>query len=131
MFLVGAIALVLAFFLLLISTTRNVEDNIWEYGCLRSIGLSKAEGMKSFMYEQFSVVISAIILGGLVGFIIANLAAIMFGFYAEFPNLVGFPVEVTIALLLLSLGTTFFAVYIPVQDIHRREIASIVKGLDL
>ena len=39
---VGAIALILAFFLLLISTTQNIKENIWEYGCLRAMGFTKA-----------------------------------------------------------------------------------------
>jgi hypothetical protein len=30
---VGVIALILAFFLLLISTTQNIKENVWEYGC--------------------------------------------------------------------------------------------------
>lgn len=38
---VGTIALLLAFFLLLISTTSNVRENVWEYGCLRAMGLTK------------------------------------------------------------------------------------------
>jgi len=39
---VGSIALILAFFLLLTSTTQNVKENVWEYGCLRAIGFTKA-----------------------------------------------------------------------------------------
>jgi hypothetical protein len=38
--LVGTIALILAFFLLLISTTQNIKENVWEYGCLRAIGIT-------------------------------------------------------------------------------------------
>ena len=37
---VGAIALILAFFLLLISTTQNIKDNVWEFGVLRAMGLT-------------------------------------------------------------------------------------------
>lgn len=37
---VGAIALCLAFFLLMVSTTQNIKENIWEYGCLRAVGLN-------------------------------------------------------------------------------------------
>lgn len=40
--LVGIIALTLAFFLLLISTTQNIKENVWEYGCLRAMGITKA-----------------------------------------------------------------------------------------
>ena len=49
--LVGTIALVLAFFLLLISTTQNIKENVWEYGCLRAMGFNKAQGIRVFMYE--------------------------------------------------------------------------------
>mmetsp|Transcript_22269 Transcript_22269/g.34449 ORF Transcript_22269/g.34449 Transcript_22269/m.34449 type:complete len:104 (-) Transcript_22269:279-590(-) len=48
---VGGIALILAFFLLLISTTQNIRENVWEYGCQRAMGFSKAQGVRSFMYE--------------------------------------------------------------------------------
>jgi len=48
---IGAIALSLAFFLLLISTTQNIRENIWEYGCLRAMGLSKGEGLRLYLYE--------------------------------------------------------------------------------
>jgi ABC-type lipoprotein release transport system permease subunit len=49
--LIGVIALTLAFFLLLVSTTQNVKENVWEYGCLRAMGFNKQQGMRSFMYE--------------------------------------------------------------------------------
>jgi ABC-type antimicrobial peptide transport system permease subunit len=39
---IGMIALIITFFLLLISTTHNIKDNIWEYGVLRSMGVTKA-----------------------------------------------------------------------------------------
>ena len=39
---VGIIALVLAFFLLLTSTYANIRDNIWELGVLKAIGLNKS-----------------------------------------------------------------------------------------
>lgn len=39
---VGLIALILAFFLLLTSTNANIRDNFWELGVLKAIGLDKA-----------------------------------------------------------------------------------------
>jgi ABC-type lipoprotein release transport system permease subunit len=69
---VGVIALTLAFFLLLISTTQNVRENVWEYGCLRAMGYTKVQGMKSFMFEQYSIILSALFLGTVVGFIVAS-----------------------------------------------------------
>jgi len=71
----GVIALVFSFFLLLVSTTQNIKENVWEYGCLRAIGFTNAQGMRMFMYEQFSVIITSTILGSLVGSILAFVTA--------------------------------------------------------
>ena len=45
-YIIGAISLTIAFFLLLISTTQNVKDAIWEYGVLRACGVTMEEGQR-------------------------------------------------------------------------------------
>ena len=67
---IAVIALIIAFFLLSISTTQNINEAIWEYGVLRSMGLTMVEGRRIFMYEAFMVVVSAAILGFTVGLIV-------------------------------------------------------------
>ena len=71
-YLVGAISLTITFFLLLVSTSQNIRDNIWEYGVLRSIGVTLSEGSRVYMYEAFIVVISAGICGIIIGLISAR-----------------------------------------------------------
>jgi ABC-type antimicrobial peptide transport system permease subunit len=68
---IGFIALTLAFFLLMVSTTSNIRENVWEYGCLRAIGLNTNQGMRLVLYEQYSVIIASLTLGGLVGIILS------------------------------------------------------------
>jgi len=70
---IGVISLILTFFLLLVATTQNIKDNIWEYGVLRSMGVTKDEGRRIFMYEAFLVIVSAGILGILIGLVVACL----------------------------------------------------------
>ena len=65
--LIALISLTLVFFLLLVSTKQNVRDNIWEYGVLRSMGFTKAQGQRLFMYEAYLVVISASMCGLAIG----------------------------------------------------------------
>ena len=65
------ISLTLVFFLLIISTTSNIRENVWEYGCLRAIGLNTKQGMRLFLYEQYAVILSALVLGCIVGFLLA------------------------------------------------------------
>lgn len=71
--LIGLISLTLTFFLLLVSTRQNVKDNIWEYGVLRSMGFTMAQGQRLYMYEAFFVVCAAAILGVIIGLITATL----------------------------------------------------------
>ena len=71
--LVGAVSMGLSFFVLLVSTTQNIRENVWEYGCLRAMGFSKAQGTRAFMYEAFSLVLSAVLVGSAVGVITASL----------------------------------------------------------
>ena len=68
---VGAIALILAFFLLLTSTNANIRDNFWEIGVLKAIGLSRDQSERMLCYEAFSTVISALLLGLSIGIVVA------------------------------------------------------------
>ena len=105
----------ISFFLLLISTTQNVTDAVWEYGVLRSMGVTKDEGRRIFLYECLTVVISAAILGILVGFLTAVLLAAQFYMILELPLQVFVPWFQVIAMLVISILTTFIAVSFPVR----------------
>jgi len=71
--LIGFITLILTFFLLMVATTSNIKDNIWEYGVLRSMGVTLAEGKRIFMYEAFVVIIVAGLIGMVIGIVVACL----------------------------------------------------------
>ena len=72
---IGGIALTLAFFLLSVSTTQSIRENEQEYGCLRAIGITRREGLRMAMYEAFSIIFTAIILGTIIGFVIAAMVS--------------------------------------------------------
>ena len=67
------------------------------------------------MYEAYIVVISAAILGILVGFITALSIATQFYMFIELPTEIAFPTELLLVLLVIALVTTWFAVLIPVK----------------
>jgi ABC-type antimicrobial peptide transport system permease subunit len=126
---IGIIALTLAFFLLMVSTTQNVKENIWEYGCLRAIGYTKNQGMRSFMYEQYSVIISSLFLGTLVGLLVASICTAQFFLFLEFKFELDFPKELLQVMVYMALITTFFAVFLPVREVNNQKIATTIKGL--
>ena len=82
---VGFIALTLSFFLLLISTTANIKENLWEFGVLRAIGLTKDQARRVFMYEAFAVIFGALLLGIVVGLTIAITLTAQFYLFIELP----------------------------------------------
>ena len=118
-YIIGAISLTIAFFLLLISTTQNVKEAIWEYGVLRSMGITMDEGMRIQMYEAYIVITSAAILGTLVGFAVSLAIAKQFYMFIELPVVVDFPTSLLIGLLVISLITTWFAVWIPMKQVNQ------------
>ena len=72
---IGAIALCLTFFLLLVSFVNNIMENAWEFGVLRAVGLTNANMFKLYIYEAFSITLTAGILGCCVGMGLAVLIA--------------------------------------------------------
>ena len=113
--LIGGIALTIAFFLLLVATTQNVTDAVWEYGVLRSMGVTKAEGRRIFMYEAYVVVLSAALLGICVGLLAAMVISAQFYMFLELPVEVFVPWVLLAAMVGVAVVTTFVAVIFPVR----------------
>merc|ERR1711957_839301 len=126
--LIAMISLTLTFFLLLVSTRQNVRDNIWEYGVLRSMGFTKAQGQRLYTYESFLVVCSAALLGVCIGLITATLVTAQFYLFLELPLVVKPPWMLVGIPLTVSIVTTFFAVLIPVQEVNKKRIANVLKS---
>ena len=125
---IAIISLTLTFFLLLVSTRQNIRDNIWEYGVLRSMGFTKEQGIRLYMYEAFFVISAASICGTAIGLITSVLVTAQFYLFLELP-LEFHPPYVLMALcLVVSFSTTFFAVLIPIKEVNNRRIAVVLKS---
>ena len=125
---IGGISLTIAFFLLLIATTQNVKEAIWEYGVLRAMGVTMAEGQRIQMYEAFNVVLAAAILGVIVGYITALSIATQIYMFIELPVEVAFPTLLLFFMMVIACVTTWFAVWIPVKQVNNIQIASVLKA---
>ena len=109
--LIGFISLILAFFLILIATTSNLRESIFEYGCLRAMGLTAAQGTRLFFYEQYAVIITALILGVGIGLLFASVVTAQFYLFLELPWKLDVPYQLIWTMVIMSLGTTGYAVY--------------------
>ena len=125
---IATISLFIAFFLLLISMTQNVNEASWEFGVLRSMGLTKSEGLRIYMYEAYIVVITAAALGILVGFVTSTAVAVQFYAFIELPTVLEFPWTLFIVMITLSMITVFLAVLAPVTQINRQSVSTTLRG---
>lgn len=83
------------------------------------------------MYEAFSIVGSAVILGSAVGVVTASLVTAQLILFFQFPFTLNFPYEILIAMFIMAMATTYSAVYIPVKAVNGKEISAIIKGIDI
>jgi ABC-type antimicrobial peptide transport system permease subunit len=51
----------------MVAFRQNTRENAWEYGVLRSIGVTKEEGKRMYLYEAFAIVLASVILGLVIG----------------------------------------------------------------
>lgn len=80
------------------------------------------------MYEAFAVIFGALFLGIIVGLTISLTMTAQFYLFIELPFKLAFPTILFVSMIVMSLVTTFFAVWIPVKDINKKRIATVLKG---
>ena len=84
--------------------------------------------MRIYIYEAYIVVISAAILGTIVGFITAAAVAVQFYSLIEMPIILDFPYILFTVMMVVSMVTVMFAVCTPVAKVNGLQIAVVLKG---
>ena len=96
---------------------------------LRSIGLTKAEGQRIFMYEAVFVVTSAALSGIIIGVLTIIMVTVQFYLFIELNWVIEFPTWLLISMIVVSMVTTIFSVYIPMKKVNERPIAVALKAI--
>eukprot|EP00742_Colponemidia_sp_Colp-10_P003305 GILJ01003519.1.p1 GENE.GILJ01003519.1~~GILJ01003519.1.p1 ORF type:complete len:1186 (-),score=204.90 GILJ01003519.1:249-3806(-) len=126
---VAAIAIILAFFLLLISFSANVRENAWEYGVLRAVGLTGNQVTRVYVYEAVSLTVASIVLGTVIGILVAVTLILQMGVFTELPFQFDFPVALFITMIALAITTAIAGSYYPASYIKSKPISNVLKGL--
>jgi ABC-type antimicrobial peptide transport system permease subunit len=126
-YVLSGIASVLCFFMLHINFEANVRDNLWEFGVLRALGISKHQTARIFIYESLSVILGAIITGSVIGLLVACILTLQQNVFTEMPFRLIFPGWLWTLLTVLSILVAALGAYIPVRDILPWSIARVLK----
>lgn len=127
--LVAILASILCFFILWLSFIANVRENSWEFGVLRSIGLSVNALIRAYIYEAMVLVLACLVLGTLIGIVIGIAIISTFNLFFELPFMFGFPYVLYFSVLAMSLVTALVASYLPARTLKRTEISQVIRGL--
>ena len=127
---VAAIAVVLCFFILMLSFTANVRDNSWEFGVLRAVGLSVNQLIRAYIYEALCLVISAFACGTVIGVVIALTLTAQFNLFLEMPFQFDFPYILFCSVGVKAVIVAVVGSYIPARILRNKEIALVLRGLD-
>lgn len=126
---VGLIAMILCFFILLLSFTSNVNENAWEFGVLRAIGLSDAEVCAIYVYEAVCLALSCILCGTVVGLLIAISLTLQFDLFTEMPFAFEFPYALFFALIASAMACAVGGSWYPARQLLRKSISDTIRGL--
>ena len=126
----GIIALILSFFLIWITFYSNIRENIAEYGIMRSIGVTKAQSIRIYMYEAATIILTSIIIGTFIGVIISSSLILQFDIFIELPFIFNFPFQLYFILISVGLFLGLLGSYYPTYAVNTLSLVKIMKGFN-
>ena len=126
----GIISLILSFFLIWTSFYNNIRENIAEYGIMRSIGVTKSQSVRIYLYEATVIIIASSIVGTILGIIISSSIILQFDIFFELPFIFNFPFKVYFILILFGLFLGILGSYFPIYNANKINLVKIMKGFN-
>ena len=126
----GIIALILSFFLIWTSFYSNIRENIAEYGIMRSIGITKSQSVRIYLYEAATIILSSIIIGTFIGVTISVSLILQFDVFLELPFVFNFPFQLYFILIFIGLGLGLLGSYYPTYAVNTLSLVKIMKGFN-
>jgi FtsX-like permease family len=128
--LLGAIyvlACSLCAFILWSAIARNVRENLWESAVLRSIGLTRNDIVALYVVESLCIVLSALLLGTIVGMSVAATLALQFSSILELPFFLPFPWPLYALIVAISLSASILSAVLPTRHLMKSTIATLFQ----
>eukprot|EP00026_Physarum_polycephalum_P001035 Phypoly_transcript_01036.p1 GENE.Phypoly_transcript_01036~~Phypoly_transcript_01036.p1 ORF type:complete len:1168 (+),score=174.37 Phypoly_transcript_01036:78-3581(+) len=125
---VATISVILCFFVLWLSFTANVNENSWEFGVLRSIGLTSFQVIRVYVYEALAIIIASVLLGASIGMIVSISLTVQLNLFTELPFWFQFPYVLFFGVLAMSVGVAVAGSYFPLTAYKEKPISAVLKG---
>ncbi|KEG08147.1 permease, family protein [Trypanosoma grayi] len=111
--------LAICFFSLLSSMTANVMQSSKEIGIYRCIGMTKFQIYRIFVWEAFTVVVAAGIMGVVVGVVVGYTMQLQNYLFTQLPVPLSFPYFQVVTIVIMAVAAALLASYGPVALLMR------------
>ena len=125
---VGVVTMLMCFFILWLSFTANVQENSWEFGVLRALGLNQREVVCVYVYEAVALVLTSLMLGSAIGLLIAASLTAQFNLFTEMPFHMVFPHALFWSMVGLALLISVLGSAVPAYSFLKHSISSVLRG---
>lgn len=125
---VSVIALVLSFFLILVSFKANIQESVQEIGVVRAVGVSRGQVERIFVYEAVTLTFVAGLIGTVVGVSVALILTIQYLGFVELPLQMEFPVVQFLIIFIMGIGAAGVGSWLEIRSLKNLSISTIMKG---
>ena len=120
-------AMAISFFSLVSSMYTNVYEQAKEIGVLRAIGMPFGWMQRVYVFEAFTLVFSASIMGMIIGVTVGWTVSIQRVLFTQLPVPFTFPIELFVIIFIMSVIFSIISSYSPITAIMRKPIVSILR----
>jgi len=125
---VAILSIILCFLVLWLSFTANVNENSWEFGVLRSIGLTAFKVIRMYVYEAISIIMASVVSGSTIGILASISLTVQFNLFTELPFWFQFPYLLFFSVIGMSVTVAILGSYIPSKSLKDKPISAVLKG---
>lgn len=119
----GMVGTILSFFLLSLSFWNNVKNNAWELAVLRALGINRTQITMIYIFEALSIIFSCMILGTIIGLIIASSLIGQFTLFLNTSLHIDFPFGMFFSQCALALIAAVVGSFLPIHEFCKQPVA--------
>eukprot|EP01006_Ploeotia_vitrea_P022059 TRINITY_DN54469_c0_g1_i1.p1 TRINITY_DN54469_c0_g1~~TRINITY_DN54469_c0_g1_i1.p1 ORF type:complete len:469 (+),score=244.49 TRINITY_DN54469_c0_g1_i1:3-1409(+) len=123
------IAMGLCLFSLMASMYTNIAEQAKEIGVLRAVGMQRGQIVRIFVYEAFTLVMAASLLGVMIGCVMAWTMQAQRILFTQLPVPMLFPYELLVVVVIGAVGCSIASSWGPARALVRRPTAQIMRAL--
>ena len=128
-YIISSVVLIFCLFNLTASMTINIFEQKKEIAIMRSLGMKRRHLIFIFIAEAFILILTASIIGTIVGSIIAFTMALQFGVFTNVNVAFTLPVGSIIVIIIISILGGILSTYIPARNMLNQSIAQLIKSI--